>query len=173
MAPPAFGSVRLRPIEDRDADMVVNLATDPYVPMIGNLPPYADHDQALVYLHSQPDHLANGTGYPFCIADAVTDEAVGTIALWTKSIETGRTTVGYCVAPRFRGRGLAGEALTALTRFAWTIPEVHRIEAYIEPWNIASIRTAEFAGFEREGLLRSHQVIGDKRVDLYLYATIR
>ncbi|MGW0710727.1 GNAT family N-acetyltransferase [Streptomyces sp. NPDC002643] len=68
---------------------------------------------------------------------------------------------------------VASHALTALTRFAWSIPELHRIELYIEPWNMASLRTAELAGFEREGLLRSHQEIGGKRVDMLVYAEIR
>ena len=75
--------------------------------------------------------------------------------------------------PSARGRGLAAAALTALTSFAWTIPGLHRIELYIEPWNAGSVKTAERAGFEREGLLRSHQEIGGRRRDMLLYATIR
>ena len=68
---------------------------------------------------------------------------------------------------------MAAAALTALTSFAWTIPDLHRIELYIEPWNAGSVKTAERAGFEREGLLRSHQEIGGRRRDMLLYATIR
>jgi GNAT superfamily N-acetyltransferase len=72
--------------------------------------------------------------------------------------------------PSARGRGLAAAALTA---FAWSIPALHRIELYIEPWNTGSIRTAERAGYQREGLLRSHQEIGGRRRDMLLYAVIR
>lgn len=68
---------------------------------------------------------------------------------------------------------MARQALTALTTFAWIIPELHRIELYIEPRNVASTRTAEAAGYEREGLLRSHQPIGDKRVDMQPFAALR
>ena len=71
-----------------------------------------------------------------------------------------------------RGRE-TGQALVALTAFAWSVPEVHRIELYIEPWNEASVKTAEFAGYQREGLLRRHQVIDGKRVDMLLYAVTR
>ncbi|MBB2890428.1 GNAT family N-acetyltransferase [Flexivirga oryzae] len=49
----------------------------------------------------------------------------------------------------------------------------YRLEARIEPWNLASIRTAEAAGFEREGLLRSHEEIGGRRVDLLMYSLLR
>ena len=65
-------------------------------------------------------------------------------------------------------RGVAAQALQALTAFAWTIPAIHRVELYIEPWNVASLRTAARAGYQREGLLRSHQEIGGRRVDMVL-----
>ncbi len=74
---------------------------------------------------------------------------------------------------RERGHSIASDALCALTTFAWTIPHLHRLELYIETWNAASIRTAERAGYEREGLLRSHQEIAGQRCDMFLYAAIR
>jgi hypothetical protein len=43
----------------------------------------------------------------------------------------------------------------------------------VEPWNAGSIRVAEAAGFQPEGLLRSHQEIGGTRRDMLLYAMIR
>jgi len=71
------------------------------------------------------------------------------------------------------GRGIATSALTALTTFAWTIPALHRIELYIEPWNHSSVHVAEASGYQREGMLRSHQEIGRTRRDMLLYAAAR
>jgi RimJ/RimL family protein N-acetyltransferase len=172
-AAPTFGDVRLRAFEKRDVGMVKDLSTDPYVPKIGTLPGNASREDALAYIGRQLGRLDTGVGYSFCVADKDTDEAFGTAGLHLAPIAAGRATAGYSVAPRNRGRRIAGQALTALTRFAWSIPELHRIELYIEPWNVASVRTAELAGFEREGLLRSHQEIGGERVDMVLYAAIR
>jgi RimJ/RimL family protein N-acetyltransferase len=42
----------------------------------------------------------------------------------------------------------------------------------VEPWNTASLRTAERAGFTREGLLRSWQRVGEQRRDMYTYARL-
>ena len=53
------------------------------------------------------------------------------------------------------------------------IPQLHRVELYVEPWNTASVRTAENAGYEREGLLRSHGEIGGRRLDMLLFAAVR
>ncbi len=170
---PAHGQVRLRAFEDRDAEMVMDLATDSHVPKIGSLPFRATHQEALDYIVRQRGRLAEGKGFSFCVADRAEDTALGGIGLWLTSIEDGRVMGGYGVAPSARGRGAAAQALVALTAFAWTLPAVHRIELYIEPWNLASLRTAETAGFSREGLLRSHQEIAGRRVDMLLYAVIR
>jgi RimJ/RimL family protein N-acetyltransferase len=55
----------------------------------------------------------------------------------------------------------------------WTLPELHRIELHIEPWNTASAGAAMSAGFASEGLLRSYLEIDGLRRDLTSYAPIR
>lgn len=171
--PPTFDGVTLRGFREIDVPMVLDLSTDPYVPKTGSLPGHATRDEALAYIARQHDRLVTGAGYSFCIALDGTDEPVGQAGLWLQAIDEGRATAGYSIAPFARGRGLAGRALTALTVFAWTVPEVQRVELYVEPWNVASVRTAETAGYTSEGLLRRHQVTGGKRVDMHLYAASR
>lgn len=171
--PVAYGPVVLREFADADLPMVQELSTDPYVPLIGTLPADASRQEAQDYIDRQRGRLAEGVGFSFAIAEASTGRGVGGIGLWLAALDHGRATAGYSVIPSARGRGLASAALTALTSFAWTIPELHRVELYVEPWNVGSVKTAERAGFKREGLLRSHQEIGGHRRDMLLYATIR
>jgi RimJ/RimL family protein N-acetyltransferase len=171
--PVTYGPVSLREFSVSDVAMVMEMSTDPYVPLIGSLPADASEQEAHEYIDRQRGRLAEGTGYSFAIADADTDRAVGTIGLWLRQLAEGRATAGYFVSPSARGRGIAAAALTALTSFAWTIPGLHRIELHIEPWNTGSIKTAEQAGYQREGLMRGHQEIGGQRRDMLLYATLR
>lgn len=172
-SPPAHGAVHLRAFRADDVSMLQDLATDPYVPMTGTLPARADRAQALAYIDRQHERLATGAGYSFCVALRDSDEGVGQAGLSLTAIEAGRASAGYAVAPQFRGSGVAAQALTALTDFAWTLLELQRIELYIEPWNIASRRTAETAGYEPEGLVKQHQVIGGRRVDMLLHSAVR
>jgi [ribosomal protein S5]-alanine N-acetyltransferase len=172
-SPVAYGPVVLRRFSASDVPMVQELSTDPYVPLIGTLPPNASQQEAQAYIDRQLGRLAEGIGLSFAIAEAGTNRAVGGIGLWLQDLAHGRATAGYFVTPSARGRGLASAALTALTGYAWSIPGLHRIELYIEPWNVGSTSTAERAGYEREGLLRSHQEIGGQRRDMLLYAAIR
>jgi ribosomal-protein-alanine N-acetyltransferase len=171
--PVAYGPVVLREFSAADLPMVREMSADPYVPLIGTLPPNASAQEARAYIDRQRGRLAEGKGFSFVIAEAETGRGVGHIGLWLTGLDHGRASAGYSVVPSARGRGLAAAALTALTSFAWTIPELHRVELYIEPWNAGSIKTAERAGFDREGLLRSHQEIGGRRRDMVLYATVR
>lgn len=164
----------LREFTDADVHLGLELGEDPYVPLIGTLPAHPTHEQALDWVRRQRTRLPDGIGFSFAIADATTDVAVGAIGLWLRHhLAHGRATAGYSVSPPRRGRGIGGDALRAITGFAWTIPTVHRIELYIEPWNIGSIRIAEACGYAREGLLRSHQEIGGTRRDMLLHTSIR
>ena len=171
--PPTYGGVILRPFRDTDVEMLRELSTDPYLPLIGSLPPHATAQQAQEFIERQHQRLPSGAGFSFCVAADTDDHALGTAGLWIAALPEGRATAGYAVAPSARGRGVAAKALRALTEFGWTIPELMRIELYVEPWNTGSIKVAESADFRREGLLRSHQPVGDRRADMLLYAQLR
>jgi ribosomal-protein-alanine N-acetyltransferase len=171
--PPASGPVVLRAFSPVDLPMALDLSTDPYVPLIGTLPAHATEAEAAAWIERQQGRWAEGAGFSFAIAEAATGRAVGAAGLWLRQLPEGRATAGYAFAPSDRGRGLATAALIALTVFGWTIPALHRIELHIEPWNTASVRTAESAGYLREGLMRSHTEIGGRRRDMLLLATVR
>lgn len=171
--PPAHGSILLREITDDDVHLAKELGEDPYIPLIGTLPAHPTNDQALEWLQRGRDGYVQGIRMSFIIADAQSDEAVGTIGFRLDQLAAGRASIGYALSPLHRGRGIATSALKALTAFAWTIPALSRLEVYIEPWNQSSIRVAERCGYLRECLLRSHQEIGGTRRDMLLYSANR
>ena len=163
----------LREFVDEDCAVVIELSTDPYVPLVSTLPPGATEEQARDWVERNRDRRQTGRGFSFAIADARTGDGLGQIGLWLDESPHGRASAGYFIAPSARGRGLAAEALIALTTFAWTIPGLHRMQLLIEPWNTASLRTAERAGYEQEGLLRSYMEIGGRRRDMLVWAALR
>lgn len=131
----------LRAFEDRDAAMVRDLATDPYVPLVATLVAGADEHPALTYIAAQRTRHDQGLGYSFCVAAAASDEALGTVGLWLRDLHEGRATAGHSVAPAARGHGVAADALVAVTALAWGIRALHRVSLHIEPWNRASLAT--------------------------------
>jgi ribosomal-protein-alanine N-acetyltransferase len=166
------GPYLLRPFRPDDLDLVREASGDPYIPLVTTVPvPYSER-AGLAYIQRQLRRPAQGAGYSFAVAEAVTDRAVGQIGVWLRDGAHGRADLGYWVATSSRGRGIAVHALRGLT--AWTLStlDVFRLELYVEPWNTASWRAAERCGYRREGLLRGRQLIGGRRRDLYVYGLL-
>ena len=65
--------------------------------------------------------------------------------------------VGYWVDQRLAGRGIAPTALALATDHCFGAMRLHRLEAGIQPENLASRRTVEKLGFRAEGV-RERQV---------------
>ncbi len=80
--------------------------------------------------------------------------------------------MGYWTHEARRRGGFTTEAVTTAAKWLLTEGGVARLEAFIEPWNVGSIRVAERAGFEKEGLMRSFAPLNGERRDAYLFARI-
>jgi RimJ/RimL family protein N-acetyltransferase len=68
---------------------------------------------------------------------------------------------------------LATAALDRLVTFAFEILAIPRLHLFVEPWNVASQKTAEAAGFAQEALLRGWERFGTEQHDAYGYARLR
>ncbi len=164
------GVLRLRGFTTGDVELIISASTDALIPLITTVPETSGEAEARAYIARQNGRLPSGVGHAFAIARTSDDLAVGYVGL--TFAEHGRASVGYWIGPDHRGHGHAALALGALGEWALADLSIPRLELYMEPWNEASIRTAEAAGFEREGLLRSWQVVGDARRDMWMYSRI-
>lgn len=170
---PAFGRVLLRQVTGADAGMARALAADPYVAATGTLPLHASEQEALAWVKRQRGRHREGRGFSFTIEEQASGLPVGHCGLWLQHLTDGYASAGYAVAPEFRGRGFAAEALAALTAFGWSLAGLERIELFIEPWNTASVRTAERAGYAPAGVRRNYPLTGGERRDMRVYAALR
>ena len=106
-------------------------------------------------------------------AIAVNDEAVGGIGfVLHPDVERVSAEVGYWVAEPFWGRGLATEALGAITAYASRTHGLTRIYAVPFAWNTASCRVLEKAGYVLEGRLRRSAIKDGRVTDQLQYAFI-
>ena len=163
----------LRSFLDEDIPVIQEAATDPLIPLTTTVPTTTDAAAALAFIERQRSRAASGQGYSFAVADSTTGEAVGQIGLWLRDLSEGRATVGYWIAASRRRQGWAGRALAVVSSWGLQLPGVHRLQLYVEPWNAGSCRAAEGAGYQREGLLRSWQQVGDQRRDMYMYSLVK
>lgn len=167
------GPFRLRPFRLSDLDVVREASQDEYIVAITTVPAQFSEEEGALFIRRQWQLATDGAGYSFAIADAATDQALGRVGLRLPDIDEGRGCLGYWVASSGRGRGAAAQAVTSVSRWALDHLQIPRLELYVEPWNEASVRTAERAGFQREGLLRSWHAVGAERGDMWMYSLLR
>ena len=68
---------------------------------------------------------------------------------------------GYWLRPEFRNQGLATEAVTAITAFAFDKLGMRRVEALPDDENLPSCRVCERSGFSLEGIMRNDRIEPD------------
>ncbi len=64
---------------------------------------------------------------------------------------SGMIEIGYGTLARYRRRGFAAEAVSALTAFALELPEVKTVEAECRPDNLGSLGVLRRSGFVEVG----------------------
>jgi RimJ/RimL family protein N-acetyltransferase len=85
---------------------------------------------------------------------------------------SGRATVGYWVLPEARQAGFATRAVRLVSGWCFENLGVARLGLLTEPWNDASRRVADRAGFRQEGVLRSWAEIDGRRVDYVSFSLL-
>jgi RimJ/RimL family protein N-acetyltransferase len=146
----------LRPFTARDAPDVQRLAGDRSVAATTvNIPhPYPD-GAAEVFIASQEDAFAAGTGATFAVTDKATGDLLGGVGI-TITARFRHAELGYWIAADRWGRGYATEAAAELLRYAFEDLGLHRVYARYFPRNPQSGRVMRKLGMTPEGRLRGH-----------------
>ncbi|WP_345656525.1 GNAT family N-acetyltransferase [Streptomyces siamensis] len=167
----AGGGFTLRPWRLSDLPLVREASEDDYIPLITTVPwPYSE-PAGVAFIERQWSRATTRAGYTFVIV-ASDGRPVGQVGLWLKNLAEGRASLGYWVVKSARGQGAAVAAVDAVVGWALRDLRIPRLELWVEPWNMASVRTAERAGFRREELLRGWQQVGDERRDMFMYSLL-
>lgn len=97
---------------------------------------------------------------------------VGSIGLHNVSWNDRSSNIGYWLAAPARGRGTMTKAVEAFLGYAFGAWELHRVEIRAAVGNAPSRAIPERLGFRQEGVLREAQRVGDRWLDLVVYAQL-
>jgi ribosomal-protein-alanine N-acetyltransferase len=101
-----------------------------------------------------------------------TGEPMGGIGLNDYSKAHRNAEVGYWLLPEYWGKGVIKSVLPAILEFGFSTWNLHRIEALVEPENIASSKLLLNTGFTFEGTRRECELKGDTYISLEIYALL-
>jgi RimJ/RimL family protein N-acetyltransferase len=101
----------------------------------------------------------------------VNGEVIGGIGF--KNIKGHRAEIGYWLGEKYWGQGIMTAALKKITEYGFNKLKLRRLEIGIFPFNKASIRVAEKAGYKYEGRMRKFVLKDKKLVDSLLFAKVK
>ncbi len=157
--------VRLRAMRAADAGALFEIFSDKEVARYWSSPPWTDSAKADELLESVRRGLDTKTLLQWGVCAAPEEKVVGTCTLWQIDAENQRAEIGFALSRKVWGRGLMIDALTLLLDFSFNELGLRRMEADVDPENVASIGLLERLGFQREGYLRERWCVGGKVTD--------
>lgn len=174
-APPiAAGRVRLRDIAEADFDAVHRYASDPRV--TANLcwgPNSAEQTRAFLARAGLEAGAEPRSAYSLGIEEIAADEIIGGIHLRPYGEEPGALELGYCLRADCWGRGLASEAVAAMTAFGFRHLRARCVVAEVFTANPASARILEKLNFRPGEAFERHVTCRDERHESRLFTLYR
>ncbi len=88
----------------------------------------------------------------WCITYKENDHVIGLITLHDFDIWNSKVEIGYMLNKKYWRQNVMSEASKKVIQYAFEVLELNRIEALIDPENVASIKLNIKLGFAKEGL---------------------
>jgi RimJ/RimL family protein N-acetyltransferase len=165
--------LRLRPIEDSDADALFALQSNAHVLRYWDAPPWTERSRAERFIAACRQLAEAGTGARVAVELAADGAFVGWCGLTRWNPDYRSASMGYCLAEAAWGQGYATEAARALLRWGFETLDLNRVQAETDTRNAASARVLEKLGFLREGTLREDCVVNGDVSDSWVYGLLR
>ena len=165
-----LGELLLRPWRDPDAAALCAARQDPELARWVSIPQPFLLSHARAWIDESAAMWREGSA-AFAIVDAGNDQLLGAISRFGP--DGHQATLGCWVAGPARGRGIGSRALRAVCSWTLATTAVVRLEAFIMVGNEASERMVRRAGFRREGVLRSWELLRGVPVDCGAYSRLR
>ena len=172
---PSDSQIALRPYSLADVEAVWEAARESLAELTPWMPwahsQYAIHETR-AWIESQAAAFAKDIAYEFAIV-STGGRCLGGCGLNQIDRQNRRANLGYWVRTSATGRGIATAAVKLLRQWAFDRTDLLRLEVLVAAGNQRSLRVAERAGAQREGLLRKRLVVHGIVHDAVLFSLIR
>ncbi|WP_175946916.1 GNAT family N-acetyltransferase [Burkholderia pyrrocinia] len=162
----------LRPLRDADAQAFFEIWSDAEAMRYFSFAPMTHIEQAAERVARNLRTSTSGQDFVCVLESRKTGETLGECALFHANEQCRRAEIGFSLRRKYWSGGYMREAASAVIDHAFGALRLNRLEADIDPRNVASARLLERLGFVREGLLRERWIVGDEVSDSALYGLL-
>ena len=134
-------------------------------------PDYSEQQNLLWYV-AYPKNWKRQIEFPLAIIENETGKYIGECILNHINHLHKVANITYWIKKEFTGKGITTRAVKLIAKFGFENLGLRRLEIFMEPENLASIRVAEKAGAIKEGILRNRVLSGDVSKDAVMYSLI-
>lgn len=163
----------LRLLDKADVDDIFEIFSDPDAMRYWSFPPIEEKKAAEDKIIKLQNEYEAGEAICFGLEHKQDGKIIGICTLFNIHETSKRAELGYILARKYWRKALMQEALHALLEYFFEDLAFNRLEADIDPRNIASQGMLLKLGFSKEGLLRSRWIINDEVSDSELYGLLR
>ncbi|HTB07239.1 MAG TPA: GNAT family N-acetyltransferase [Bacteroidia bacterium] len=140
----------LRQLDASDENEIFRLRSDEKVNEFLDRPKANTLDDAKRFIEKIAKGINNNENLYWAITLKNEKKLIGTICLWSFSLEKNSAEIGYELLPDFQGKGFMHEAIKAVVEYGFKTMKLDAIDAFTHPRNIKSIKIAERNGFVYE-----------------------
>lgn len=115
---------------------------------------------------------ATDTVLQFVIVEKESDRVIGSCLLFRLEEASARAEIGYVMGRAYWQKGFTFETLSGLIKYAFEDCALRRLEAEIDPRNIASNKLLLKLGFKKEGMLRQRYFAKGEISDSNIYGLL-
>ena len=163
----------LRALTFDDVDDFFAVYSDVEVMRYWSTPPLPNREAARDLINEIHEGFKNKQFMKWGMALRSNDKVIGSVTLFHPDFTHRRVELGYALGREFWRQGYMKESLEALLNYAFDVLNFHRIEADVDPRNVASIAILERLGFQREGYLRERWQVNGEIQDAIFYGLLR
>ncbi len=165
--------LNLRAPKDDDIDALFSVGSDEEVMRYWGQIPYATRQQSVSEIEWFKKIFSEKQGIRWVITERDSDIYIGDIGYYKWEAKHRRAEIGYKLDKRHWNKGYMSEALIEVLRHGFTVMDLNRVEALVDPRNPPSIRVLEKRGFKREGVLRDYEIEYGTPIDLITLSLLR
>jgi [ribosomal protein S5]-alanine N-acetyltransferase len=162
----------LRPVEATDLPDLLVMNVDARVTRFLPYATWRSIDDAQAWFQRMQALHTVGASLQWVVQDKLSGRILGSCLLFRFDAGIARAELGYVLGHAAWGQGYMAEALRGLIGACFARMDLRRLEAEVNPANLASVQLLQCLGFTHEGLLRQRRVGHDGPYDVAIFGLL-